>query len=69
MRIAEIGAMVAKIWQKEFQGLICNFMKVARAKSRNIFGFQRFCLEKILVGCRINMDKDRGLFVIIAEIF
>jgi hypothetical protein len=24
-RIAEIGATVAKIWGKEFQGPICNF--------------------------------------------
>jgi hypothetical protein len=36
-RITEIGVAVAKILQKEFRGLICNFWKVARGISRNIF--------------------------------
>jgi hypothetical protein len=41
VRIAEIRDVVAKIWRKEFQGLICNFRKVARAKLGNIFEFQK----------------------------
>jgi hypothetical protein len=42
---------------------------VARAKSGNIFKFRRFCLEKKMVDYGIIMDKDRGLFVIVVEIF
>jgi hypothetical protein len=44
-RIAEIRVAVEKIRRKEFWGAICNFWKVARAISRNIFGFQGFYLE------------------------
>jgi hypothetical protein len=36
-RITAIGVAVVKIWQKEFWGLICNFWKVARGISGNIF--------------------------------
>jgi hypothetical protein len=39
-RIAEIGVMVVKIWQKEFLGHICNFWKVARVNLEFFFKFQ-----------------------------
>jgi hypothetical protein len=36
-RIAKIVVAAAMIWQKYFWGLICNFWKVARGISGNIF--------------------------------
>jgi hypothetical protein len=35
-RITGFGVTVAKIWQKEVQGPICNFRKVARGIFGNI---------------------------------
>jgi hypothetical protein len=39
MRITKIGIAVEKIQQKEFQGPICDFWKVAKAMPGNIFRF------------------------------
>jgi hypothetical protein len=36
-RIIKIEVAVAKIWQKEFWGPICNFWKVGRGIFENIF--------------------------------
>jgi hypothetical protein len=38
-RITEIRVEDAKIWRKEVIGTYLEFLEVARAKSRNIFGF------------------------------
>jgi hypothetical protein len=47
VRITEIGVAVAKIWRKEFWGLIYIFWKVARGISGIIFenlrGFLKIC--------------------------
>jgi hypothetical protein len=46
--------VVAKIWQKEFWGLICNFWKVARGISGIIFENARVSLE--ICGLRVNIE-------------
>jgi hypothetical protein len=43
-KVVRIKVVVEKIWQKEFQGLILIFWKVARAVFGNIFIFQGLCL-------------------------
>jgi hypothetical protein len=47
VRIIKIGVTVAKIWEKEFHGPICNFWKVPRANLEFIFKklgvFLAFC--------------------------
>jgi hypothetical protein len=66
MRITEIRVLVAKIWQKEFWGAICNFWNVARAISGNIFKFWGSVLK--FVDCGLISGKGRGLFEKVAGI-
>jgi hypothetical protein len=65
-RITKIGVAVAKMWPKQFWGLICNFWKVATVISRNIFknqwSFWKF------VDCGLIMEKGRGLNEKVARI-
>jgi hypothetical protein len=58
-RIAEIGGAVAKIWRKEFRGLICNFWKVARYISGIIFENLRGFLEIFVLW--VNIERVQGL--------
>jgi hypothetical protein len=53
-RIAAIRVAVAKIWRKEFWGLICNFWKVARGRSGIIFENPRVSLE--ICGLRVDIE-------------
>jgi hypothetical protein len=66
-KITEIGVAVAKIWWKEFWGLICNFWKVSRDISGNIFKKQRSSWK--LVDCGLIVEKGRGLNEKVARIF
>jgi hypothetical protein len=59
-RITKIRVVVAKISRKEFWGLICNFLKVARAIFGIIFKFWGFIIE--IVDCSLISNKDRGSF-------
>jgi hypothetical protein len=72
MRITEIRVLVAKIWQKEFWGAICNFWNVARAISRNIFKFWGSVLK--FVDCGLISGKGRAslkrwLELLVLELF
>jgi hypothetical protein len=58
-RIAEIGVVVTKIWQKEFRGLICNFWKVAKGIFGNIFENQGSSWK--FKYCGLIVEKGRGL--------
>jgi hypothetical protein len=57
-RIAEIRVAIEKIWWKEFQGLICNFWKVARVNFWTIFRFQGSVWN--IVDCCLILDNNRG---------
>jgi hypothetical protein len=67
IRITEIRVAVAKIRQNEFWGLICNFWKVARGISGNIFKNQGSSWK--IVDCGLIMEKGRGLNEKVARIF
>jgi hypothetical protein len=65
--ITKIGVAAAKIWWKEFCGLICNFWKVARGISGIFFKNQGSSWK--FVDCELIMEKGKGLNEKVAGIF